>query len=167
MEGPGLILPSGIAFDFIETFSHVLAEASGAPGANVCIYHRVRPRKSLHTSTVKWRVGTTDAAGHVDAGVSSLTTGGVATKLASTGSTAVGAVGVQAATLAFDWVAGQDYWVTFVTDSGTAAFGRHQFGSAAMGAEEQMDLFKASAFPIADQTGVTSGNNVPVWMRFV
>lgn len=152
---------------FVETVPWNTVSVSGAPGANFlgCVWLTVL--RELTVSQVKFYVATQN--GNIDIGIYQ-SDGTTLTKIASTGSTAVGAIGMQtiALTGSVTLDPANDYYLGFILD-GTGSLGRPaSLVNAAVSLQEKMAVTKAQTFPLPATTtlaSLSSGIASIPWVR--
>lgn len=117
---------------------------AGSVTQNTLLFFRVMPASSFRTTKVDIYVGT--AANNVDIAIGTVSAG-TFTRLAAIGQTAAAGVNApQEFNLTFDWVAGQEYFVCFGTDSATITVARYQPISPAFSALGGQAYSKASGW---------------------
>lgn len=164
--------PPRDAYAYDETVNYSVVASGAALGANTLALMSV-PDRSTPLTVAKLRViiDTTDAAGHVDVGIWS-SDGTTATLLYSSGSTAVGSIGLQTFTPGTPLVhqPGVHWFFGVCPDGATVKFGRVSSGYTA-----QLLLLpnvgqKAAMFPLASNAGSITLSTLAAltstfWMR--
>jgi hypothetical protein len=157
----------GDQMPWVETCPHWAVTTASGAGANFPLFYRVRVAKAIAVSSIAFYVATQN--GNADVGIYQ-SNGTTLTKIASSGSTAVGvAVAVQsiALTAAVTLQPGVDYYLALSLDS-TASIGRAaSMVSAPVAAADATALTKAAAFPLPASTTLASLSGVSnvYWLR--
>lgn len=158
----------GNQMPFVETCPYYAVASSTAPGANFLVCFRVRVAKPTPLSAITAYVATQN--GNVDVGVYQ-SDGTTLTKIASSGSTAVGAAGAPqtiALTAGVSLQPGIDYYLAAIVD-GTASLGRAAaLVAAAVGLVDKQAVTKAQTFPLpatATLASLSSGLSSVFWLH--
>lgn len=163
----GSVPPGGDQFPFVETIPFSVVSGNAAPGANFPAFYRKRVAKAITVSNITIYVAT--QVGNIDVGIYQ-SDGTTLTKIASSGSTAVGSASakqVVALTASVSLVPGVDYYFAVVADN-TSSIGRTAaLISTAIGAVDNMALTKALAFPLPATSTLASLSGIAsiFWMR--
>lgn len=157
----------GAQFPYVETVAGYATTSDNNPGNGTAYWFAVRVAKPTPITSMVLSIGT-GSAGNVDVGIYT-TDGTTMTKVASTGSTAVGAGPSQtiALTAAYMLQPGQTYYFAFVADSGTPTFSRANSNKPAAGALGNRSLTKASVnipLPTSQAISGCTAFNLPYWI---
>lgn len=160
-----ITIPAGTGqFDYVSTVDGAGVGSLAVTVANQANLALVRVAKPKSVTALTVLIGT--SSGNLDVGIYSWD-GTTATRLGSSGSTAVGTASTTqtvALTATVVLSPGTNYFFALACDNATATFGRLGSGDGDLGAYGSRSLLKTSSFPLPATITTPSGNFFTPWI---